>query len=78
MLNLNMDWNYGPGCNWIVILIKEGRRPRQMVKMTMERRWTTSFGKLLREFGRKLNLKSGYVKKIYSLDGQQVNNIYHT
>ena len=59
----------------MVVVIRAGPRPRNMVRMLLNRRTATSFDQVLTHLAGALNMKTGTIRKIYMLTGPQVEII---
>lgn len=56
----------------MVVVIRAGPRPRNMVRMLLNRRTATSFDQVLTHLAGALNMKTGTIRKIYMMTGPQV------
>lgn len=57
----------------MVVVIRAGPRPRNLVRMLLNRRTATKYDQVLTHLAAALNMKTGTIRKIYSLSGQEVN-----
>ncbi|GAB1608566.1 serine/threonine-protein kinase DCLK1-like [Argonauta hians] len=59
----------------LVTVIRNGSKPRKAVRVLLNRKTAHSFQQVLSDITNAVHLNSGSVKKIFTLDGRQVNTL---
>lgn len=60
----------------LVTIVRNGSKPRKAVRVLLNRKTAHSFDQVMDDITEAIKLDSGAVRKVFTLDGKQVTNLY--